>query len=62
MFTQQLENDAPKSEAEALSREETNKETSEKVADPPVDTRDVTEVIDEVQVKASAFAEIVNEH
>ena len=61
MFSEQPENDAPKSEAEELGREKTNEETSEKVADPPLDTEDVAEVIEEDQVKASAFAERVNE-
>ena len=61
MFSEQPENDAPISEAEEPGREETNEETSEKVADPPLDTRDDTEVIDDDQVEASAFAERVNE-
>ena len=61
MFSQQPENDAPISEAEELDLEETNEETSEKVAEPSLDTRDDTEVIAEDQVEASAFAERVNE-
>ena len=61
MFSQQPQIDAPISEEKELDREEINEETSEKVSDPSLDIRDNTEVIDEYQVEASAFAERVNE-
>ena len=61
MFSKLLQNDEPVNEKEELDQEETDEETLEKVADPPLDTEDVAEVIEEDQVEASAFAERVNE-